>query len=55
MLQNMSSSEMIEWIAYYKIKHGIEEDHPAAEPAKPRSTLDILRSMFAKKIVKKKK
>jgi hypothetical protein len=47
MLQRMSSRELTEWMAYFKI---LEEPDPPKE--KPK-TSDLLRAMYATKIVRK--
>jgi hypothetical protein len=47
MLQRMSSLEITEWMAYFKL---LEE--PEAPQEKPKAS-DVLRSMYATKIVRK--
>jgi hypothetical protein len=45
MLSRMTSAELTEWMAYFKILD---------EPAKPQAkTADVLKAMFANRIVRK--
>lgn len=47
MLERMSSREITEWMAYFKI-----QEEPPEEKPKPKAS-DVLRSMYATKIVRK--
>lgn len=50
MLKSMTSSEITEWIAYFRIKMGMDK-----RPEKKIGAYQVLKAMFHGRIIKKKK
>lgn len=54
MLKSMSSSEITEWMAYFRIKLGMDAKEETQASAGSK-TYHVLKSMFSNRIIKKKK